>query len=543
MSTFGTFRNAYFTRYLEIEPEEATFLGFAPGDRALHDPSPEGNERNVNFHRTALSELARSTPQGVDERLDADAIARRSRFAVHAYETASHEANIEVAMLPYAVVQYQATRSSVATENDKDALHARISGIPTFLTRLRKTLRQGLQRGRRLDADIVAEAYERQLSACADFFGRSFTHVLELADAARRAAAAYEEFRVWIGEAVASRAQASICLGADEYSWRMETTLGMRETPGEIVAAAEAMLGTVRRTIGNAGPSASRRAQTPAPESLREAITAYDELVDEARRFVVERGLFEIPLPIDIEFVPTPAGLFSGCAVTNRPAPILGGLGRTQLLISPDPADHVSERCALLAVHEGIPGHALQSSMWRRLFHDYKAPVRFLCSVDDIAIARSYFGAMVSIEGFATYVEELMREHGFYRSEEARFALETQAFRALRVVLDVGVNTGAIAPLEARRRIIAETPFSERIAAAEVLRYRRIPLQALTYVSGAQEFAQLCGSRGEWAGQSLSARHARVLAAGPVPARSLAEAIAFESTPAPAGLDRGCGRV
>ena len=199
----------------------------------------------------------------------------------------------------------------------------------------------------------------------------------------------------------------------------------------------------------------------------------------------------------------------------NWAAPLRARDPHADFCVSLDPSAHPAMAAPLLAVHEGVPGHSLQSLAFARAHGGSRAPVRFLAIADDVAMAHSYFGAMVSIEGWATWVEHRMLELGFYDGfgdDAVVYAWNVRAIRAARVVADLGLHTGAMSPAEAERFLVDEALLPQRLAEREVLRYQRIPLQATTYLGGA-----LAIDRALARGVTIDA----LLAAGPIPPDAL----------------------
>jgi uncharacterized protein (DUF885 family) len=170
-------------------------------------------------------------------------------------------------------------------------------------------------------------------------------------------------------------------------------------------------------------------------------------------------------------------------------------------------------------VHEAIPGHYLQSAVWQRAFAkgdlSRNAITRFLGVFDDVATSRAYYGTMLSVEGWAVYVERLLRDTGFYDTAAERFFFAVcDAIRAVRVVLDLELHAGDAHP-DALVALVSEaTHMPERFARWQVLRAKRMPLQGLTYLTGALEIEE---QRRALAPSSLADFHTALLALGPVP--------------------------
>jgi uncharacterized protein (DUF885 family) len=194
--------------------------------------------------------------------------------------------------------------------------------------------------------------------------------------------------------------------------------------------------------------------------------------------------------------------------------------GRGHCLCSEDPSAHVSLAAKNLAVHEAIPGHYLQSAVWQHAFAKghlgRNAIARFLGVADDVAMSRAYYGTMLSVEGWAVYVERLLHDHGYYDSgAEGFFFAVCDAIRAVRVVLDLELQAGEADPAALVAFVCESTLMPERFATLQVLRAKRMPLQGLTYFVGALEIEEL---RRAVAPTSLVEFHRALLVLGPVPA-------------------------
>lgn len=87
--------------------------------------------------------------------------------------------------------------------------------------------------------------------------------------------------------------------------------------------------------------------------------------------------------------------------------------------------------------HEGVPGHHMQFAQWRYL-------------ADQLSTFQTGVG-MVSAcsEGWALYAERLMDELGYLTRVGDRLGyLDAQMARAIRVVIDIGMHTGATIPAD-----------------------------------------------------------------------------------------------
>jgi uncharacterized protein (DUF885 family) len=132
-------------------------------------------------------------------------------------------------------------------------------------------------------------------------------------------------------------------------------------------------------------------------------------------------------------------------------------------------AGHPRKGIAVIACHEGYPGHHLQLSI----------------AADHPSLARKALRSNVFIEGWGLYVEELMTDLGFLDDPETRLLrLKDLLWRAARVRVDVGLATGELS-FEQAVRFMMDGPQLERPqAVGECRRYTLEPLQPSSYALG-----------------------------------------------------------
>jgi uncharacterized protein (DUF885 family) len=164
--------------------------------------------------------------------------------------------------------------------------------------------------------------------------------------------------------------------------------------------------------------------------------------------------------------------------------------------------------------HETLPGHHLQIGLTKER-PGVHALLRYAYN--------SGFG-----EGWALYAEQLADEMGLYSSPVARMGmLQSDAFRAARLVIDAGIHTKGWTREQAVDYLRSHTTKSSNVVEGEVDRYISWPGQASSYMIGKLEILRLrevakkaLGSRFD-----LKAFHERVLENGAVTLPMLAESI------------------
>jgi uncharacterized protein (DUF885 family) len=394
-----------------------------------------------------------------------------------------------------------------------------------------------LEAGRGVDVDIARHFVEQQLPGAAAFYRGltslppAYGHTLAAVDArslaqgAAIASAAYETHLTFFRDRVLPHARVGAVLGEDEVRFRLVHGFGIERSPDALVEDARTVLASAQEAIVRGTGTTTMEDATAVVRSRQTAIPARDEdvfplyasLTERARTFVQEKKIFAIPPELEIRFRPTYPGMTEGA--TNWPAPLLDRGKRACFLVSPVAAHHPLLWAPLLAVHEGIPGHSLQSAWWQRRFGEHEAPIRFLRVHDDVAATAQSFGTMLNIEGYATYVEDRMRRAGYYDDDGDLWAHVVRAIRAVRVIVDLGLATGRLTRSDAASFIARECCLDEERARRETLRYLRIPLQAMTYLVGAREIERLHDECARRLGDAFDepAFHDALFDYGPVP--------------------------
>ncbi|MEX2117907.1 MAG: DUF885 domain-containing protein, partial [Bacteroidota bacterium] len=216
---------------------------------------------------------------------------------------------------------------------------------------------------------------------------------------------------------------------------------------------------------------------------------AYRRESDRARGLIVSRELISIPEPETLLFVPTPPALretyawagYGGIEVRDEtPA---GRFFVTDIVPGMSAGDQEQKLRAqnngwvtVIALHEGYPGHHLQS----------------LYSRNNPSKVRSRLGSTYYGEGWGLYCEAWMGREGFYKNADDSLAwLQMRLWRTARVIIDPSLHTGQMTYEEAVRFFIDEVGLERSAAEAEVNRYTTWPTQAPSYIIGWLELENL----------------------------------------------------
>ncbi len=542
----------FFDAHIDDHPEEASTLGLWQYAGRLSDPSRASVERELARLRPVLAQAERRLDGpsiAIAERLDLDALVRFAKHRVRYIEQDYDAHDLELATVPNSALQHAALHAR--SIEDVERVAARARETKRFLEAHAENLRRGARDGRGPDAGSVAAYVERVLPGAAESCAALTKDVAarmkaagvdasgalaELEEASAVAASAYRAMANVVRDEIAPRARPSLALGEAEVAFRLRDVMGLDTSVADLFAFGRAkleeahatLLERIRRsglaapkTVADAGPSILATF-APKTATLEEALAMYGRHTDDAIRFIEERDLLPLPKPLAYTLTPLPGGIADGGTLTNWPAPLLDPHGHGHALYATDPSAHSTVVARNLSVHEGIPGHYLQSVVWQR---SKQSPVRFLGITDDIAGSRQYFGTMMNVEGWAVHTEHLFREEGFFPEEdhlEWIFYAWVSVYHAVRVLMDLHMHCGGMSDDDATRFVVDASQMPERWCRMQVLRARRIPLQHLTYLVGSWEIERL-RERALAKGTSKRAFYGKLLELGPVPPSRLVD--------------------
>lgn len=372
------------------------------------------------------------------------------------------------------------------------SLQARLAAVPDFLAAAEETLEEPPS----VFLDAAREMIPGGGELIAETVAAFAPHNPELEQAAAAATAALTSFGGALESDLAIHPdEMAFAAGEDEFEHRLHHEHALRETAPELwrygLRLEEEVTAEVERLAREIDPGVPWRElverlrdETPADDGV---VDAYGASLDQAREFTVRHDLVTLPEG-DLRVVETPDFMrpLVPFAAYQPPGPL--ALDRTGLFFvttprSEDPEarraelrGHCLHELPTVALHEAYPGHHLQ----------------ILTAQRQQSMVRRFLWTPVMVEGWALYCESLMAELGYYRSAEARlFQLVMLLWRAVRVVLDVGLHTRGMTPAEAVTYLTDRLPMEHASAVAEIRRYCANPTYQLCYAVGRRDLLSL----------------------------------------------------
>lgn len=533
--------DAYIEESAALDPATATYLGIPGYDHLMTDFSPAGHDARAMLDRQTLSRL-----NDLDTSADADRLAAgvlRESLEISGLE---HQAGEHLRAIRVIAGDVDSARSifdlmPTDTAEQWNVIGERLSHVPEAFEGMCQSWRLGLQR--------QVTAPRRQVLAVADQLdtwsgrvgdGAFFESFVEQAAAvngapleslrreAKRASAALAATADFLRNEYAPKADPSDGVGPDRHALARRRYLGMSIDARDAYEwgwqETKRLDAEIARVAGQITPGTSvdevkHLLDTDPARSIHgeDALRGWlQELMDEAMEFLISNGHFEIPQSIRrCEAMISPPGGAAAMYYTG-PSEDLTRPGRTWYpangrTMFPKWGEPTT------AYHEGVPGHHLQIAT---------------ATINSSRLSRFQRNTFVSGhgEGWALYAERLMDEFGFFANDEYRLGyLFAQAFRAARVVIDIGVHCGLPIPADSdwhpgeqwtpelmleflSRRSSGDDEFNR----SEVDRYLGWPAQAISYKLGERVWLDLRedAKRKHGANFDLKAWHAHGLQLG-----------------------------
>lgn len=539
----------YFDRYVALRPVVATVYGVPGHDGEMDDLSPAGLQAAADLRREALAAL-----DGAPVADDVDAVtvsAMRERLGL---ANEIHDAGLEAMQLNVLSSPLQGLREIfdlMPTETDEqwDTLAERLGRVVDGLAGYRESLRWAADRGLvtpQRQAQAGVEQCE-ELVGPESFFaglprraeqvpGVSTATVQRLSRAADAAMAGYADFAQFIRQELLPVAPAKDACGLPTYQlWSryfLGATVDLPETYRWGLAEVDRIDAQMRQVAEQIRPGASvleAMDHLDADPAYRlegtDALQAWmQDRADEAITNLADHH-FDIPEPvrtIECRIAPTTTG---GIYYTS-PNDDFSRPGRMWWSVPKGVTTFGTWRELTTVYHEGVPGHHLQvgqTTYRRELLNRWR---------------RQDCWASGHGEGWALYAEQLMADLGYLDDPGMRMGLlASQALRASRVVIDIGVHCELPAPAEvgggdwtydkAWAYLTAHSGMDEMTRRFELDRYLGWPGQAPSYKVGQRLWEQLRDEVARRQGESFSLKafHRRALDVGGVGLDTLREAM------------------
>jgi uncharacterized protein (DUF885 family) len=459
VSEINEVSNRYVADYAALSPMMSTYLGLPGADDRFDDLSPAGLAEMDRLDAETLRALTAAASTGPDDELAREVLVERLQVQRDLYDSGWAHGNLNVIDCPVQMVRMVFDLMPTATDDDVAAMATRMAAVPAALRGYRESLLQAAADGkvaavRQVDkcaaqCDTYAGTAEpgfftRLADSLAD--GRSAGLVADLRSGAAAAEGGYADLAAFLRTELRPLAPEKDAVGRERYALGSRYFLGaavdLEETYAwgwqEFLALEAEMNEVADRIAPGDGPKAAAAALDADPAYQVTGLPALQAWMQEiSDRAVADLSVehFEIPEQIrTLECLIAPPGGGVGAYYTG-PSDDFSRPGRMWWAVEPGREVFSTWRENSVVYHEGVPGHHLQiaTAVYRRnSLNDYQ---------------RLLAGTSAHAEGWALYAERLVRELGYLANDGQLLGLlESQMFRAARVIVDIGMHLELVIP-------------------------------------------------------------------------------------------------
>ncbi|HEX4600554.1 MAG TPA: DUF885 domain-containing protein [Gemmatimonadales bacterium] len=525
LGRFREIERSYFDLRWHLDPVAATQAGVKAYDDRYGRFSPAALAPHLAALKSLGSALEAATTDQLEEEIDRTALLNDLRVTLRRLERERPQAKNPGFWLAHVLsgLHLLLARDDRTADEKASAVAGRLEDVPRVLDDARTTLVEPVRvfvdtaRGVTAGGLLLLDGVRAALA------GGSAVPAERLTAALAGATAALTAFQTDL-ERWSEAASDQFALGEEDFNFRLHYEHALRDTAPELWRYGLHLKEELEQDLaeraarlngGKAWQDVVDRLRADHPPATA-LVEAYAREMTRAREFVVTRGLAPLPTA-RLVVLPTPAFMrpLIPFAAYDSPGPYSSDRTGWFYVTVPDgqlpPAaqdrilrDHCRYELAATALHEGYPGHHLQLAYAQQQATD----------------TRKNVSTALTVEGWALYCEDMMGEEGFYRSEEERFFQRVHLlWRAVRILLDVGLHTRGMTYEQGVDYLTSHVPVDRTNAEAEVRRYCAEPAYQLCYAVGRRELLQLRddfrAARG--AAFTLRAFHDAVLGYGGLP--------------------------
>jgi len=486
---------------IESHPTGATQMGLHDKDGELDDMSRQAIEDKIERLREFSRELYRidRSALSLNQRIDLEVAKADFDLTVIMHEQLDH-LSLKPSIYPGLAVFGIHSLFSRTPEPDAE----RIAAAASRLRQFRRVLDQGKENLKR-PPQIFTQITLDQVKGSCDFLADSIPKIAtaaaqggeELLAANDEAISALNDYRSFLEQDLLPRSDGEFAVGRELFELKLKMDHFLDVDVDALLEMGREMLEKTKEELKTAA------AEVDASKSWQEVVediksehpeagelkATYQRYMREARDFVINKGLVDVPTGEELRVVDTPEPWrpLIPYAAYSMPGPFEKeqvGLFYVTPVDEALPADtqerilrdHSIPNIKVVALHEAYPGHHLQ------LVCANKWPERL----------RHFFHNTVFVEGWALYCEEMMRQQGFLADPKSYvLQLKAQLWRACRVVIDASLHTGQMSVEQGIQLLMGEALLAEPNATAEVRRYTTSPTQPLSYLLGKAEIKKL----------------------------------------------------
>ncbi|MFT4010782.1 MAG: DUF885 domain-containing protein [Nocardioidaceae bacterium] len=443
--------DAFVADYAGLDPVAATMMGIGGHEHELPDLTPDGYAGREQVIRRAHDAVTAATPADEREQAAKEAFLERTTLYLEQYE--AHEPQAQLSVIASSLHELREAFDLMETGSEQGwaAIDSRLAALPATLAGYRRTLQTEAERGNISPSRQIHEV-AKQIRGWTGETGTNpslFTMLVEpapdgtlrqqLSEHAAAATQALGELGRWFDTELAPRGRPKEPVGREHYArasrYFLGATVDLDETYAwgwHELARIESNMTQVANQIVSGGSvddavhalDADPARNLPSKEAFRDWM---QQLADSTIAELADTH-FDIPEPVRrIEAMIAPTT--DGGAYYTGPSEDFTRPGRMWWSVPESVTTFSTWRETSIVYHEGVPGHHLQFGQAVASKDLLNRFLRTMCWVSG------------SGEGWALYAERLMDDLGYLEDPGDKLGmLDSQGFRAARVIVDIGVH-------------------------------------------------------------------------------------------------------
>ena len=485
MAKLTTIIDLYYRTWFRFHPEVAVDVGVAGYATLL---KPYGDDE-LNALKALNEKLISSLDEldlkklSQDQQIDLQLMRSAAVLQLEAHALRDWRLCEPARFLPVHAI-YQLTVRDV--ENKESAFRERLTSIPAHLRGARSWLN--------MEPEKIPMIWLESAVAEAEG-GSEFLHELKhhpeinayrISEELEQAAHALDDFASYLKQDLAKKAKGDFACGRGYFDLILQERHFLNITADELYTFGEKLFRETEQELkkvtqelqGNddvAGLMKKIQQQRPEKEKL---LDEYRTQMQAARQFVEDNDIVSMPGKETLKVIETPVFLQHQIpfAAYYEPSPTdvnqQGYYYVTPAKTEEELGEHNTISIKHTCVHEAWPGHHLQF---------VKANIKPSSST----LPRLLNASATFYEGWALYCEQLMHELGFITEPESRFVLlKDRLWRALRIMIDVGLHTRGLTLDDAASLMQEKLGFSQSQAMGDLTWYTHAPGIPMGYATG-----------------------------------------------------------
>lgn len=485
MTKLTTIIDRYYRTWFRFYPEVAVDVGAAGFAHLL---KPYGDDE-LNALKVLNEKLITSLDEmdldslSQDQQIDLQLMRSAALLQLEAQALRDWRQTDPGRFLPVHAI-YQLTIRDV--EDKASAMRQRLQAIPAHLRGARSWLNMKPEKipliwleSAVTEAEAGAE-FIRELKQHPEINGYRVSEELE------QAAQALEDFAVYLKTELADKAKGDFACGRNYFDLLLRERHYLNINADELYAFGEKLFQKTEQELkavtkelqGNDDVDALLKKIQQQRPTKEKVLEEYRQQMLAARKFVEQKDLVSMPAKENLKVVETPAFLQHQIpfAAYYEPSPAdieqQGYYYVTPAKTEEDLGEHNSVGLKHTCVHEAWPGHHLQF-------------VKANSKPSSSTLPRLLNPSATFYEGWALYCEQLMHELGFITEPESRFVLlKDRLWRALRIMIDVGIHTRGLSLDDAAKLMQEKLGFSKGQAMGDLTWYTHAPGVPMGYATG-----------------------------------------------------------